>query len=141
MKVAIRRVDLASLGKFGCLLGVVAAFVPSLLCGMLGLGVAGILGRWLQGWQEITISILGQDLASIDLVHTLGLEQLMELLQVLANASAPILFLVVLTLALISGIILAVIIALVGLGYNLLAAATGGLVVEMSDAKEKHPTD
>ena len=36
---------------------------------MLGLGVAGILGRWLQGWQEITVSILGQDLASIDIQH------------------------------------------------------------------------
>ena len=38
MNVAIRRVSLASLGKFGCLLGVVAAFLPSLLCGLAGLG-------------------------------------------------------------------------------------------------------
>lgn len=131
MKAAIRRVDLASLGKFGCLLGAVAALLPSLLCGLLGLGLASTLRRWLEGWEEITISVLGNEIASLDLVSILGLEQVMEVLKVAGTASAPVLFLAVLTLAVISGTLLAIIIALVGLVYNLLAAATGGLVVEM----------
>ena len=137
MKVAIRRVDLASLGKFGCLLGAVAALLPSLLCGLLGLGLANIARRWLEGWEEITISLLGKEIASLDLVAILGLEQVMEILEVVGTASAPVLLLAVLALALVSGTVLAVIIALVGVVYNLLAAATGGLIVEMSSVDQK----
>jgi hypothetical protein len=132
MKVAIRRVSLASLGKFGCLLGVVAAFLPSLLCGLAGLGLSTLAHRWLESWQEVNISLLGQEIARFDLVHLLGLDKLLQALQVLTTASLPVLILAVLTMALVSGILLAIIIALVGLVYNLLAAATGGLVVEMN---------
>jgi hypothetical protein len=132
LKVAIRRIGLVSLAKFGCLLGVIAAFLPSLLCGLLGIGLANLVRGWLESWQEMTISLLGQELARLDLVHLLGLERLLQLLQTLGLASVPALVLLVLSLALVSGALLALIIALVGLAYNLLAAATGGLVVEMS---------
>lgn len=137
MKVAVRHVSLTSLAKFGCLLGVVAAFLPSLLCGLLGLGLAGLLNQWLASWQQMTITILGREVASFDLVHILGLDQVLHGLQVVAAASAPVLILVVLGVALVVGLLLAIIIALVGLVYNLLAAATGGLVVEMSAVGER----
>lgn len=132
MKVAIRRVSLASLAKFGCLLGMVAAFLPSLLCGLIGLSLANLLRRWLEGWQEMTISLLGQEIARLDLVDLLALDRLLEVLQVLTSASGAVLALAVLTLAVVSSVLLAVITALVGLVYNLLAGATGGLIVEMS---------
>lgn len=137
MKVAIRRVSLVSLGKFGCLLGVVAAFLPSLLCGLAGLGLAKLVHRWLAGWQEVTIALLGQEVARFDLVHLVGLDQLLATLQVLTTASLPVLLLAVLAMALVSGAILAVTIALVGLVYNLLAAGTGGLVVEMDSVSKR----
>lgn len=137
MKVAIRRVSLVSLGKFGCLLGVVAAFLPSLLCGLAGLGLAKLVHRWLAGWQEVTIALLGQEVARFDLVHLVGLDQLLATLQVLTTASLPVLLLAVLAMALVSGAILAVTIALVGLVYNLLAAGTGGLVVEMDSISKR----
>jgi hypothetical protein len=137
VKVAIRRVGLASLGKFGCLLGVVAAFVPSLLCGLAGVGLANVLRRWLEGWEKVTITLLGRALPSIDLVQMLGLEQVMEVLRILGTASVPVLVMAVLAMALISGAVLAMIIALVGLVYNLLAAATGGLVLEMRPIRDK----
>jgi hypothetical protein len=137
MKVAIRRVSLVSLGKFGCLLGVVAAFLPSLLCGLAGLGLAKLVHRWLEGWQEVTIALLGQEVARFDLVHLVGLDRLLATLQVLTTASLPVLLLAVLAMALVSGAILAVTIALVGLVYNLLAAGTGGLVVEMDSISKR----
>jgi hypothetical protein len=56
----------------------------------------------------------------------------MHVLQVLGAASTPVLILAVLAMALVSGALLAIIIALVGLVYYLLASATGGLVVDMS---------
>ena len=141
MKTAIRRVDLASLGKFGCLLGMVAAFLPSLLCGLLGLGLVQMVHRWLESWQEMTISVLGTEIARFDLVHILGLDKLLESSQVLAAVSAPVLVLAVLGMALVSGTLLAVTIALVGLGYNLLAAATGGLVIEMTSVDPQETID
>ena len=49
VKVAIRRFGLGSLGKFGCLLGAIAAILPSLLCGLVAtVLVEGIL-NWLEG--------------------------------------------------------------------------------------------
>jgi hypothetical protein len=132
MKVAIRRVSLASLGKMGCLLGVVAASLPSLLCGLAGLGLAGLLRHWLEGWQAVTISVLGREIAHFDFVDLLGLEKVLSFLQTLASASVPVLFLGVLILAVASGVLLALIVALVGLAYNLIASATGGVVVEMT---------
>lgn len=132
MKVAIRRVNLASLGKMGCLLGAIAAFLPSLLCGLLALGLAILVRNWLEGWQDLTISFLGQEVARFDLVQFLGMDKVLELSQLLAAISGPMLILVVLLLALASGFVLATIIILVGLAYNLLSSATGGVVVEMS---------
>jgi hypothetical protein len=135
MKATIRRIGLASLGKMGCLLGVVAAFLPSLLCGLTSLGVAGLARRWLLSWQAVNISVLGQQIAHLDLVKLLGLEQVLNTLQTLAAASIPVLFLGVLVLALVSGALLALIVVLVGLAYNLLAAATGGVLVELAEVE------
>lgn len=137
MKVTIRRVSLGSLGKMGCLLGSVAAFLPSLLCGLAATGLAVLLRRWLEGWQEVPISVLGREIASFDFVQLLHLEQVLNTLQTLTAVSAATLVLIVLGLALISGLLLAVIIMLVGLAYNGLAGLTGGLVVEMSPAVKK----
>ena len=132
MKVAIRRIHLFSLGKMGCLLGVVAAFLPSLLCGLLTVEAVGRLLHWMEGWQEFSISVLGQEIARLDLVQFLGLEKVLVLLQTVTAASLPVLFLGVLALSLVAGLFLALIIILVGLAYNLLASATGGVVVEMA---------
>lgn len=137
MKVAIRHISLRSLGKFGCLLGVVIALLPSLLCGLLGVGLAGLLHSWLESWQSMTITVLGQELATFDLVYILGLDQVLDFLQVLTTASLPVLILAVLAMALVAGILLALIIALAGVVYNLLAAATGGLVVEMNSVNKR----
>lgn len=131
MKVAIQHISLASLGKIGCLLGAVAAFVPSMLCGLLGLGLASLVLQWLEGWQDLTISILGQEIARIDLVEFFGLVKVLETLQAITAASGWALLLGALILALASSLVLAAMIILVGLIYNLVAAGTGGLVVEM----------
>jgi hypothetical protein len=137
MKVAIQRINLPSLGKMGCLLGAVAAFLPSLLCGLLVIVLAGVILEWLGGWQDLTISFLGQELASFDLVQFFGLEELTGYLQGLTAVSVWVLLLAALVMALSAGAVLAVIIILVGLVYNLLAAATGGLVVEMDTVARK----
>jgi hypothetical protein len=99
---------------------------------LVALGLVGLILKWLESWQDLTISLLGQEVARFDLVQFIGLEKLLEQLQVLASVSGPVLLLAILVLALVSGALLALIIILVGLVYNLLAVATGGLVVEMN---------
>lgn len=131
MKVTIRRVGLASLSRMGCLLGVVAAFLPSLLCGLSALGLAGLVHRWLQNWQDVPITLLGREITTFDFVELLGLEGVVQALQVVTSASWAVLALGVLALALLSGLLLSLITLIVGLAYNGLAAATGGIEVDM----------
>jgi hypothetical protein len=139
MKVAIQHISLASLGKMGCLLGAVVAFFPSMLCGLLGLGLVGVVLQWLEGWQDLTISILGQEIARIDLVEFFGLEQVLGILQSITAASGWALLLGALVLALAASLVLATMIMLVGLVYNLVAAGTGGLVVDMEAVNRPEP--
>jgi hypothetical protein len=131
MKVAIDRLNLKSLGRMGCLLGAVVAFLPSLLCGLLGFALTAAASKWLESWQDLTISFLGQEIARFDLVQFVGLDGVLEILQTLNAASVPLMLLAILGMALVAGIVLAAIIMLTGLAYNLLASATGGVVVEM----------
>ena len=137
MKVAIERLNLASLGRIGCLLGAVVAFLPSLLCGLLGFALAALAGGWLESWQDLTISFLGQEIARFDLIQFFGLEGVLEFLQTLGAASVPVMLLAILGMALMAGVVLAAIIMLTGLAYNLLASTTGGVVVEMSAVSQK----
>lgn len=143
MKVAIQRTSLRSLGRMGCLMGAVAAFLPSLLCGMGGFALAAVATRWLESWQDLTFVFRDSEIARIDLVGFFGLEGVLEFLQNLTAASVPVLLLSVLGTALIAGMLMAVIIMLTGLAYNLLASVTGGVVVEMSAVapKESPPPD
>ena len=136
MKVVIERFGLRSLGRMGCVLGVVAAALPSLLCGLLGVGLVRLLLGWLTSWQELSISFLGQELARFDLLQFLGLDNAVIWLQTVADVSLAALLLAVLAGALLSGALLALIVVLLGLAYNLLASATGGLVVEMAAQEE-----
>jgi len=137
MKLAIRRINLMSLGKVGCFLGLLLALLPSLLCGILGVAIAQVLRHWLEGWEELSISLLGQTIVSFDLVHTLGLAEFLNRLQAIGDASWLVVALVVLVLGLLTGLMLASITVLAGLAYNLLATATGGVVVDAAVVDER----
>jgi hypothetical protein len=136
MKMTLRRIGLASLGKMGCLLGMVAAFLPSLLCGLLAAAAAVLLHRWLQSWQTFSfgfeLPLVGERSWTVDLVELLRLQGLQSTLETVTAASGLTFLLVVLALAVVSGLFLGAIVTLVGLAYNFVASATGGLVVEMT---------
>jgi len=129
MKLAIQSISLKSLDKMGCLLGAVLACLPSLLCGMLAMGIVQLLRHWLEGWQQIRIELLGHEVVNFDLVHQLGLTEFLRWMQVIAGLSWLAVILIGLLLALLIGLILATIAILLGLLYNLLASATGGVVL------------
>jgi len=143
MKMSVRRIGLDSLARMGCLLGTVAAFLPSLACGLLAMGLAVTLHRWLTSWQQASLGfnlpLVGEQSLTFDLVELLRLERLLSFLDTVTAASAVTLILVVLALAVVSGLLLAAIVTLVGLAYNLVASATGGLVVELEPVPGRRP--
>jgi len=140
VQVRIRRISLISLAQHGCLLGAIAAALPGLLCALLGLGVANLVRRWLESWQSMSISLLGREVARLDLVHVLGLEKLLHQLQHLGSIALPVVFLTVLAVALVFGVLLTAMLMMAGVAYNLLAKATGGLVVQAQTAKDDKST-
>ena len=132
VQTTIRRIRLSSLGWHGCLLGVAAAALPSLACGLLLLWGAYLTRRWVESWRVLSVNLLGQEIARFDLVHFLGLERFLEVLKAATTASPLALLAMVVCLALAFGLLLAGVAVLVGLAYNGLALLTGGIVVETS---------
>jgi hypothetical protein len=138
VKYTIRRISLAPLAKFGCLLGTLASLLPSLLCSLSALRLLSFVRRWLEGWQEGEMEILGFT-ATLDFVELLGLEPVLKLLQGIEPMSWTFLILAVVMMSVASGFLIALVVYVTGLGYNLLAWLTGGLVVELREARTHGP--
>jgi hypothetical protein len=132
MKYTVRRISLAPLAKFGCLLGILASLLPSLLCSLGALRLLDFIRRWLEDWQEGEIEILGLT-ATLDFIELLGLEPVLRFLQAVEPMSWTFLILAVVVMSVASGVLIALTIYVTGLGYNFLAWLTGGLVVELKD--------
>lgn len=129
--VRVRRIAYSSLAKFGCLLGGVAMVLPGLVCGLGGVVLVRVLRVWLESWQQFNLSILGQNVGSFDLINALRLTALLERLRIL-DATGPLALLgVAVAVALLGGLLLAVIVVGVGLAYNVLAWLTGGIMLEL----------
>ena len=127
----VRRLSLSSIARYGCLLGGVAALIPSLLCGLAGLWGAAVMRRWLESWQEVRLNLLGRDLITLDFISLLHLNGLLRALQSVDARFAVVALALILALALVIGLIVAVTVSLVGWTYNLVAAATGGVEVQL----------
>jgi len=138
MKYTIRRISLVPLAKFGCLLGTLAGLLPSLLCSLSALRLLGLVRRWLEGWQEGEFEILGFT-ATLDFVELLGLEPVLKLLQAIGPMPWTFLILAVVVMSVASGLLITLTVYVTGLGYNLLAWLTGGLVVELKEVRAPGP--
>jgi hypothetical protein len=138
MKYTIRRISLAPLAKFGCLLGTLVSLLPSLLCSLSALRLLVLVRRWLEGWQEGEIEILGF-IATLDFIELLGLEPVLELLQAIGPMPWTFFILAIVVVSVASGLLVALTIYVTGLGYNFLAWLTGGLVVELKEVRTPGP--
>ena len=134
MRYTIRRISLVPLARFGCLLGTLVSLLPSLLCSLSTLRLLSLVRRWLEGWQEGEIEIMGLT-ATLDFVELLGLEPVLKLLQGIGPVSWTFFILAVVVLSVASGFLIALTVYVTGLGYNLLAWLTGGLVVELKEMR------
>jgi hypothetical protein len=129
-QLRIRRINLSSLFGHGCTLGVAQGVLPSLVCGLGLLWVSHLAQSWVASWQAMTINLLGQEVARIDLVHVLGLEQIVEFLHAVTAASPLVILVSIAWIAIALGLLLATAALFLGLAYNGLASLTGGVIIE-----------
>ena len=131
-RYSVRKVNLFPLAKFGCLLGGVAMILPGLLCALAGVQIIGVLRVFLADWQASELDALGLGVpVEFDFVNLLGLETIQSLLIRLDDQSVAVALLILLLSMIGGGFLIALIILIVGWAYNLLAALTGGLEVEL----------
>ncbi len=135
MKYQLRRISTLSIARFGCLLGWLVTVVPSLACGLSAWWVERSVRSWLESWKPIDLGLLGT-LDPIDLVH---LKALLETLQTVEGHALPLLIAVVIAAGILGGVLIAITLALLGWGYNLLAWLSGGLEVELQELPNRPP--
>lgn len=126
----VRKINLFPLAKFGCVLGGLAMFLPGVICAVIGMQVIVILRGFFDQWQSTELELLGLGV-EFDFIQIMGLEATQSLLMQLDDQGLTLAALIVLGAVLGGGLLIAIIIMLVGWGYNLLAAMTGGLEVEL----------
>jgi hypothetical protein len=113
--------------------------LPGLVCGIGTLMLVRVLRVWLESWQQFTLTVLGQTLGSLDLINALRLTAVLDRLRVLDQTSPLALIGITFAVSLFGGLLLALVVILVGLGYNVLAWLTGGITLELEGAIEQPP--
>jgi hypothetical protein len=131
----VRRIDLRSLSKFGCLLGAIIYLVPSLLGGFGGLLILREVRRTLESWQQVEWRLLGQPIP-IDVISLLRLGGVLHRVQVLDSLSWLLLILFMAGSCLLGGLLVLVVGDLAGWIYNLIARVSGGLEVELTEVSQ-----
>lgn len=136
-RYSVRRISTGSLAKFGCVLGGVAMTIPGFLLAVLTWQLLAILATLLDAWQAVQVDLLGIGApVEFDFVDLLSLDNLLALLIQFNEQRLAVALLVFLAVVLGGGLLAGLIILLVGWVYNILAALTGGLEVELRERPE-----
>jgi hypothetical protein len=132
MKYKLQGISTLSIAKFGCLLGWIVALIPNLLCALTAWQLLAALRVWLEGLEQINLSILGFDYV-LDLIDILQLQEFLTTLQSVEGRAIPLMIALLIAASVVGGVLVALVLILVGWGYNLLAWLTGGLEVELRE--------
>ncbi len=114
------------------MLGWIVTVVPSLTCGFVAWRLLIALRGWLEGWEQIDLSLFGFDY-TFDLIDLLQLGDLLAALQAIEGRALPLLIALVIAASILGGGLITFTLVLLGWGYNLLAWLTGGVVVELQE--------
>lgn len=133
-RYTVRRIHMLPLAKFGCVLGGLAMLLPGLLCAVVSTQVVALLRTFLEQSQAAQVDLLGMGVpVELDFINLLGLVDIQTALTNLDDQRWLVAVLIILLNILGGGLVVAATIMLVGWGYNLLAALTGGLEVELRE--------
>jgi hypothetical protein len=134
LRYKVRKINLLPLAKFGCLLGGLGMLLPGLGCAAGSVTVIAALRALLDTWQTAQMDLLG-GLAPLefDFIKLLGLETAQAMFIQLDDQRLILALLLLLISIFGGGLLAAITILLLGWGYNVLAALTGGLEVELQE--------
>jgi len=130
----VRRIAPLSALRFGCLLGWLAMLPPAVVIAWLGLQAIRAVHATISQIQPLELGeFFGQSLGQLNLLELFQLSAITDAIARMAEQQTST-FLMLLLLVLVAGsLALSVAALLVSLGYNLLAALTGGLVLDLSE--------
>ena len=132
MKYRLNGISTLSIAKFGCLLGWIVTLIPNLVCALTAWQLLAALRAWLEGLEQINLSLLGLDY-TFDLVDILQLQEFLTTLQGVEGRAIPLMIALLIAASVVGGALVALVLILLGWGYNLLAWLTGGLEVELRE--------
>ena len=132
MKYRLNGISTLSIAKFGCLLGWIVTLIPNLVCALTTWQLLTALRAWLEGLEQINLSLLGLDY-TFDLVDILQLQEFLTTLQGVEGRAIPLMISLLIAASVVGGALVALVLILLGWGYNLLAWLTGGLEVELRE--------
>lgn len=132
MKYRLQGISTLSIAKFGCLLGWIVTLIPNLVCALTAWQLLAALRAWLEGLEQINLSLLGLDY-TFDLVDILQLQEVLTTLQRVEGRAIPLMVALLIAASVVGGALVALVLILLGWGYNLLAWLTGGLEVELRE--------
>lgn len=130
MRYTITKINLLPVAKFGFVLSATAMALPGLVCALGGVQFVAILRGMLDGWEKAQVDLMGLPV-EFDFISLLGLETAQILLTRLDEQSLLLFLLLVVFNIVVGGGAVALILLLIGWVYNLAAALTGGLEIEL----------
>lgn len=131
-RYSVRKVNLFPLAKFGFVLGGLAMILPGVICGLVIRQTVSALRRYLENWQTSAVDPLGLGVpVEFNFIDLLGLEATQTFLIGLDDQGPVLVLLIVLVSVIGGGLLIGLTIWLLGWVYNVLAALTGGLEVEL----------
>jgi hypothetical protein len=131
VKYKVKRIGLGSALRVGLALGWLIALFPSLVVSWLAVGVLRRVNDALGQITPYEVSVLGQTIARLDLLQLLGLTGLVQSVGRLAGGGLGTFLTIAALLTLAGAAIVIITLLSFCLCYNLLAAAVGGLTLEL----------
>lgn len=128
----VHRISVLPLAKFGATLGAAAMLIPSLICALISTQLITLLRLLLEQWQRSQVDALGLGVpVELDFIRLLGLETVQAWLIRLDDQQLTVILIIILASMILGGLLIALTILLLGWLYNLIAAVSGGLELEL----------
>jgi hypothetical protein len=128
----VGKINPLPLAKFGCVLGAIAMLLPGIICALASIEIIATLRTFFEQAQTSGLDVLGAGVPiKFDVIKLLGLETTQALIVWLDDQYLVLSLLIVLVSVIGGGVLVALSILILGWVYNLLAALTGGLEVEL----------
>ena len=132
----IRRVSIRPLLRFGLVLGGGLVLPFGCLFALLAAKAISLFQRFLEGWQRAEYTLLGRTI-HFDFLEILNLDGILQTLQALDQRLGLITVPVLLGIALVVGLVVALLVGLAGVGYNLFAGLLGGIELQLAEIESR----